>query len=128
NPSLARAKGTWLGTLNLNNFLPALAIDSDCNVYTEFPKSLQKPMEDLVDAFLHLGPPELTLREQMPADIALGVDYMMELQRRASLAGFPGAVAGARKEFDQQVVNSAANPLFGLPTASESKQKCLERK
>jgi hypothetical protein len=103
-------------------------MSGDLNLYTEFPKSLQKPMEDLVDAFLYLGPQELTLREQMPADIALGFDYMTELQRRASLAGFPGAVAGARKEFDQQVVKSAANPLFGLPTASESKQKCLHLK
>lgn len=130
-PSLARAKGTLLGTLDLNDFFPALAITSDCSVYTEYPKELQRPMADLVDAFLYLGPQDLRLTEQMPADIALDVDYMMELQRRASLAGFPGALAGPLKEFDQEVVNSAANPLFLRPKTPDPKllrQRCLDLK
>ena len=59
-PSLARAKGTWLGALDLSHFLPApIRVDEHCNVHTEFPKPLQRPMEDLVDAFLYLGPGEL---------------------------------------------------------------------
>ena len=65
-PSLARAKGTWLGALDLGRFLPPpTRIDQDCNVHHEFSKTLQKPMEDLVDAFLYLGPQDLRLREKI---------------------------------------------------------------
>lgn len=69
-PSLAWARGTWLGSLELTRFalLPGpYAIDSkDCVVF--------KPllhMENLVDAFLYLGPQDLRLAEQIPADISL---------------------------------------------------------
>jgi hypothetical protein len=130
-PSLARAKGTWLGSLDLNDFVPAFAITSDCNVYTQYPKELQRPIADLVDAFLYLGPQDLRLNEQMPADIALDVDYMTELQRRASLAGFPGAIAGSLKEFEEQIVNSAENPLIVQPKTRDPnllRQKCLDLK
>ena len=41
-------------------------IDKDCNVHNEFPKNLQKPMADLVDAFLYLGPQDLRLRSKCP--------------------------------------------------------------
>lgn len=52
-PSLARAKGTWLGALDLAHFLPPpTLIDKDCNLHQEFPAELQKPMEELVDAFI----------------------------------------------------------------------------
>jgi hypothetical protein len=82
-PSLARAKGTWLGALDLGHFLPPpTLIDEACNVHRDFPTELQKPMEDLVDAFLYIGPQDLRLRDQMPADIALDIDYRLELQRR----------------------------------------------
>jgi hypothetical protein len=131
-PSLARAKGTWLGALDLDHFLPPLTmIDKDCNVHNHFPKNLQRPMADLVDAFLYLGPQDLRLTEQMPADIALDVDYRMELQRRESVAGFPGAVAGTPKDFDQQIVNGAEHPLFSEPKPPDPGamvQSCLERK
>jgi hypothetical protein len=131
-PSLARAKGTWLGALDLGHFLPALTmIDEDCNVHNHFPKNLQRPMADLVDAFLYLGPQDLRLLEQMPADIALDVDYRMELQRRESVAGFPGAAAGTLKDSDQQIVNGAEHPLFSVPKPPDPGamvQSCLERK
>ncbi len=40
-PPLARAKGTWLGALDLDHFLPASTrIDQNCNVHHEFPKML----------------------------------------------------------------------------------------
>jgi hypothetical protein len=56
-PSLARAKGTWLGALGLSHFYPPTVwTDNDCNVHDEFTKNEQKPMADLVDAFLYLGP------------------------------------------------------------------------
>ena len=89
---------------------------------------MQKPMEKLVDAFLYLGPQDLRLREKMPADIALDVDYRMELLRREALMGFPGTQT--LKEIDQQIVNSAEDPLFGMhpPDLKAAAQDCLERK
>jgi hypothetical protein len=94
-PSLARAKGTWLGALDLGHFLPPpTLIDEACNVHHDFPTELLKPMEDLVDAFLYIGPQDLRLRDQMPADIALDINYRLELQRRGSLPGFPGPAPG----------------------------------
>lgn len=56
-PSLVITKGTWLGSLDLTHiFSPPVSIDPDCRVHDEFPKDLQKPMADLVDAFLYLNP------------------------------------------------------------------------
>lgn len=115
-PSLARTKGTWLGALDLSHFLPPpTMIDMNCKVHHEFPKELQKPMADLVDAFLYLGPQSLSLAEKTPADIALDVDYRMELQRREALSGFPGHYAQPLKEADQQTLKEAEDPLFVVP-------------
>jgi hypothetical protein len=129
-PSLALARGTWLGAFDLGHFEPPLiTIDQDCNVSNEFSKPLQKPMEDLVDAFLYLGPPNLSLNEQMPADIALDVDYRKELQRREVLWGFPGAPT--RKGRDQEILKDAENPVFVAPKPpdlKEVKQSCLDLK
>lgn len=133
-PSLVLAKGSWLGALGLSHFYqPTIWTDSDCNVYNEFPKNEQKPMADLVDAFLYLGPQDLRLTEPMPADIALDVDYMTESLRREALAGLPGA--GTLKEFDQQIVNGAENPVLVVPTLPDFKafspfirQNCLAHK
>jgi hypothetical protein len=138
-PSLAPAKGTWLGALDLSQFLPPpTRIDQDCNVHHAFPKVLQKPMEDLVDAFLYLGPQDLRLREKIPADIALDVNYRTELQRGGAMLGFPDAASGTVTEFEQQVVNSASDPLFVIPKPkdtslpdpelSKAVQTCLESK
>ena len=118
-PSLVRTKDTWLGALDLSRFFPPpILIDMNCNVHNEFPKELQKTMAELVDAFLYLGPQDLLLSEQMPADIALDVDYRMELQRRAALPGYPAGAPGASgtlKEEDRQIVNDAEHPLFVIP-------------
>jgi hypothetical protein len=94
-PSLAQAKGTWLGASDLGHFIPpAIRIDEkDCQVHNEFPKVLQKPMEDLIDAFLYLGPQDLRLREKIPADIALDANYRAEFQRGAAMLGFPDAAS-----------------------------------
>lgn len=139
-PSLARTKGTWLGALDLTHFLPppTMINKDECIVHRDFPKNLQKKMEDLVDAFLYLGPQDLRLLEQMPADIALDVDYRMELRRRESLPGYPGASGGtvATKEVDQQIVNGAEKPLFVIPKApppdpkfdKDAVQSCLDAK
>jgi hypothetical protein len=128
-PSFARAKGTWLGALDLSAFLPAgIAIDKDCNVHMNNPKSLQRPMEDFVDAFLYFGPQDLRLKEQIPADVTSDSDYMMELQRREAMSGFPRIVT--LKEFDQNTVSSAENPLLGFKQADTRPfvKRCLDRK
>jgi hypothetical protein len=136
-PSLASAKGTSLGALDLTHFLPPplRVSEDDCTVHNEFPKSLQKPMENLVDAFLYLGPQDLRLNEKMPADIALDVDYRKELQRRDALPGFPGGTNGTLEEFNQQIVSGAEHPLFAISkdrpdpkNAATAVQSCLDRK
>ncbi len=128
-PSFARAKGTWLGALDLSAFLPAgIAIDKDCNVHMNNPKSLQRPMEDFVDAFLYFGPQDLRLKEQIPADVTSDSDYMTELQRREAMSGFPRIVT--LKEFDQNTVSGAENPLLGFKQADTRPfvKRCLDRK
>lgn len=138
-PAVARAKGTWLGALDLGHFIPpGTRIDQDCNVHHEFPKALQKPMEELVDAFLYLGPQDLRLREKIPADIALDVNYRTELQRGSAMLGFPNGASESPQEFDQEIVNSAAYPLFVIPKPNDANvpdpqlskavQTCLETK
>jgi hypothetical protein len=133
SPSLARIKGTWIGALDLGHFIPPpTLIDQDCNAHNDFPKHLQKPMEDLVDAILYLGPNDLAMKEQFPAYIALDADYMAEVRRRDSVLSGKGTPAD--KEFYQQFVNGAENPLFTLPKPSDKKevqaavQSCLDRK
>jgi hypothetical protein len=128
-PSLVLAKGTWLGALDLGHFLPPpFMMDHDCKVHNEFPKPLQKPMEELVDAFLYLGPPDLSLKEQLPADIALDVDYEMQLPRRESLQGLPPM----SRETNQEIVDEAENPLYDVssppPDTKLMEKDCLDRK
>jgi hypothetical protein len=134
SPSLARAKGTWLGALDLAHFLPPATLidEKDCSVHNEFPKHLQKPMEDLVDALLDLGPTDLALREHLPAYIVLDADYMAEVRRRESQG--PGGGTPTDKEFYQQFVNDAENPLYTMPKPPDPQdvqaavQSCLDRK
>jgi hypothetical protein len=134
-PSLALAKGTWLGALDLSHFIPPpLRIDEkNCKVHNEFPTAVQKPMEDLVDSFLYLGPQDLRLKEKIPADIALDASYRAEFQRGADMLGFPGAASATPAQFDQQIVKSAEDPLFSIPKQLDPKltqravQDCLDR-
>lgn len=131
-PSLVGATSTWLGALGLDAFLPPqIVIDDNCHVRTEFPKGLQRPMEELVDAFLYLGPQDLLLKEKVPADIALDVDYRMELLRRESLPGVPKDAADRLKGVDREVVSEAGSPLFVVPKLPDTKsieQICLDQK
>jgi hypothetical protein len=125
-PSLIGAKGTKLGALDIGHFIPPpIMIDQDCKVSREYPKEMQKPMSDLVDAFLYLGPGALRLKEPMPADIALDVDYMKELQRRAAFAGMSGV------SISTQIVKSAEHPVFSATESPDLKamaKNCLDRK
>ena len=104
-----------VGRLDLGHFFPApISMDEQCQIHNEFPKELQKPMGDLVDAFLYLNPEGLVLREQIPADIVLDPEYWAELKRRESLQGFLG-------DNDLQIVNDAQNVLLTFQTAEETK-------
>jgi hypothetical protein len=133
SPSLARTKGTWVGALDLGHFIPPpMRIDQDCNVHNDFPKHLQKPMENLVDALLYLGPNNLAMKEQFPAYVVLDADYMAEVRRRD--AELSGGKTVPDKEFYQQFVDDAEDPLFTLPKPPDPKdvqanvQSCLDRK
>ena len=92
-------------------------------------------MEELVDAFLYLGPQDLRLREQTPADILLDEDYMKELHRRMALTNLPGTRISSA-EFNRQIVESAEDPLLKMlkhleitPADRELLVKnCFERK
>ena len=143
-PSLALAKSTWLGALDLTHFYEPMTTihEGDCAVHREFPKHLQKPMSVLADAFLYLGPLDLELKEQVPAEIALDVDYRMELQRRDSLPEFPGAVPTPSpktlKDENQEIVEEGKESIFVPekpsdstgpdPELSKAVQSCLDRK
>jgi hypothetical protein len=65
----------------------------------------------------------------MPADIALDADYMTELRRRESLIGFPGESSKSQKEFSDEIVQKAQNPILEgapkLPNARDVEQSCL---
>jgi hypothetical protein len=143
-PALAIAKGTWLGGLDLTDFFEPMTTihEGDCVVHKEFPRHLQKPMADLVDAFLYLGPLDLQLKEQIPASIALDVDYRRELQRRTSLPEFPGkapkATTQTLKEENREIMKDAEEVVFVPekpsdrnspdPELAKAVQSCLERK
>jgi hypothetical protein len=133
-PSLAKTKGTWLGALDLSHFYPPpmMINRNDCSVQNDFPKPLQRPVEDLIDAFLYLGPQDLRLEEQLPADIGLDVDYRTELLQRDSLPGLRVNSPMTLEQMDQQIVNGAENPLFiipkGKPDLKPAVQNCLDLK
>ena len=126
-PSLMLAKGTWLGAIRLSQFTPPPYLMKDCVATVGFPEGEDRRMEDVVDAFLYLGPPSLALREQIPADIALDSAYMAELRHRANLLGADLMVAS-----DAQIVSSAEQPLLDVPKAPDNaflrslEKNCLE--
>jgi hypothetical protein len=112
-PSLAKIKGTSVGALDLGHFLPALTlIDKSCNVHIDFSKEFQQPMENMVDAVLYLGPPEFELKEQMPANIALDLEYRRELQRRQALPGIPAAPPQTIEQENAEIMKEDSDPIL----------------
>jgi hypothetical protein len=115
NPSLVPTKGTWLGALSPSDiWTPPVGI-IDCKVQIGFPPELQKPVEDVVDAFLYLGPRDLRLFESTPADIALDHEYMTELQRREALTAFPGTPPRSLEEMRAEILQEAQQPILEGP-------------
>lgn len=128
-PSLASAKGTWLGAMDLGRVFPVpFRLNQNCQPVYDFPQ--EKPMADLVDAFLYLGPNDLRLAESIPAAVGLDSDYMTKWLWRSALITSP---AETLSEFDKRTVDSADNPLLPVMPDINSIvqsviQSCLERK
>ncbi|HLW82764.1 MAG TPA: hypothetical protein VKS20_12080 [Candidatus Acidoferrales bacterium] len=132
-PSLALARGTWLGAMQLGQFDPLpFRLDPNCHPVYDFPRN--KPMAELADAFLYLGPTNLALKEPMPADVALDKTYMKKWLWRTSLLTPPFETLN---QADQQIVNGAGSPplLMGDVTPEAMKsitqavvRGCLEHK
>lgn len=129
NPSLVPTKGSWLGALSPSDIWDAGVRIIDCKVQNGFPPELQKPVEDVVDAFLYLGPRDLRLFEPIPASIALDHEYMTELERRAALTAPPGSPPPmSLEEMRAEIVQAAQQPfLEGPPPPPDVKaieQRC----
>jgi hypothetical protein len=133
-PSLLRTKNSTLGGLGLSSFLPTpLTTDKDCNVIDAFAGKSSKPVADLLDAFLYLGPQSLQLREPIPADIALDHAYRSEWLRRLKASGLPSS--STLEDVNAEIVASAADPIILTPRNPDSKglypmirEGCLMRK
>jgi hypothetical protein len=136
NPSIALTKGTWLSALSLSDiFPPGIWFDRDCKVQTGFlpkmQKQVQKPLEHFIDAFLYLGPRDLMLWEQIPANIALDVEYIKVLRARGPL--LMGKEPASLAEFNEQLISGAEHPLLSTPEPPDPKeiqqavQDCLAR-
>lgn len=134
-PSLIRTKNSRLGSLSLDAFMDSpITTDKDCNVVDAFAKSPAKTIADQMDAILYLGPPESSMAEPLPADIALDRAYRGEWLRRMKLVGMPGP--STLDEIDALIVADAAHPVFTHaprhPISQEMKSKirqsCLSTK
>jgi hypothetical protein len=114
-PALARVKGTWMGKLDLSKFLPPpMTVDQDCNPHSDFAGPLRKPVEELFDAVLYLGPQDLRLWEKVPADIVLDSEYMKERRRRAALSGSATPAGPTSDGLERQILELAGDPLFKI--------------
>jgi hypothetical protein len=123
-PSLAPAKGTWLGAMELGQFSPpGFRLDQNCKPVYDDP--LHKPMDELADAFLYLGPINLALKEPLPADVILDNAYMKEWLWRQALLTPP---LETLTQLDQGIVNGAGNPplLFGDVTPAAMQESIKE--
>jgi hypothetical protein len=115
NPSLVPTKGTWLGALSPSDiWTPPIRV-INCKMQVGFPPELQKPVEDVVDAFLYLGPRDVRLFEPTPADIALDTAYMTELQRREALTAFPGTPPRSLEEMRDEILQEAQHTILEGP-------------
>lgn len=115
NPSLVPTKGTWLGALSPSDIWPPGIRILDCKVQDGLPPELRRPVEEVVDAFLYLGPRDLRLLEPVPADVVLDDEYMAELQRREALTAFPGSPPASREQTRAEVVEMARQPILEPP-------------
>lgn len=126
-PALASIRGTWLGKSELSKFLPPPdLVDQDCNYHRDFPANLRKPVEQLFDAVLYLGPQDLRLWEKAPADILLDTAYMNERRRREMLPGSPIPSVPVSNGPERDIVARAADPFFRIDTPPPASQAAIE--
>jgi hypothetical protein len=118
-------KGTWLADLldmtnSAGNFffgpaaggkLPAASAPVK-GTFSEIPAEAEVKLSKKVDAYLYLGPRDLLLNEPAPVNIVLDMDYMGELQRRASITK---AGPMADQVNPQKISERDANPFFYDP-------------
>ena len=119
-----------LGALSLKDLRTPPVMMRDCKVTVDFPPSLRKPVETLIDAFLYLGPQKLALTEPTPAAIALDADYMTELLRRDSVLEPLGAPVESLKEVNDDFLREAGAPIQEPPPPPDVRameQHCLEQ-
>jgi len=129
-PSLARTKGTWFGALDASQFLPKLIFFDGCDFRYDLPNEYKKPVAELLDAILYLGPVDLSLKEQWPVDLAFDDEYRKELARRDILTGVvdPPRWSDA---FKQDVLAATENPVVPprkLRDLKSMTKACLEEK
>ena len=133
-PSLIATKNSKIGSLSLATFMDSpLTTDRNCNVVDAFAGAAGKTMSAQIDAILYLGPPESSMAEPLPADIALDQNYRAEWLRRMKLVGMPSP---SLEEMNAQIVADAAHPVITpsprQPVSEEIKnrirQSCLSTK
>ncbi|HZQ17617.1 MAG TPA: hypothetical protein VFA90_02765 [Terriglobales bacterium] len=128
-PSLAAARDTWLGGMQLAKVFPVpFSLNQECQPVYNFPQ--ERPMADLVDAFLYLGPSGLRLAEPIPADVALDTAYMTRWLWRSALIT---TRAETLAEFNKQAVEDADNQILPvMPNINSIMQSvilgCLQHK
>jgi hypothetical protein len=128
--SLVPTEGTSLGALSPSDIWTPPVRIIDCKVQIGFPPDLQKPVRDVVDAFLHLGARHLGLVEPTPAVIALDDEYMTELQRREALTAFPGSPPRSLEQMRAEILQEAGHAILPPPPPPDAKaieQSCRER-
>ena len=81
-----------------------------------------------MDAFIYLGPPDLSLNEQWPIDIAIDDNYRKELTRRDLLMGMPEGSHWSHG-FEQEADGGSENPflLFTQPDLESHEESLLGR-
>ena len=129
-PSLARTKGTWFGASDASQFLPKLIFFHGCDFRYDLPNQYKKPVAELLDAILYLGPLDLSLKEQWPVDLAVDEEYRKELARRDGLTGELEPPRWSNG-FDQDVLAAAENPVvppLKLRDLKSMTKACLEEK
>jgi len=73
--------------------------------------------------------------DEADGDVAVDVEYRMELRRREALPGYPAVPAGTLAEANQEIVKSAEHPMFIIPKQTRDPkaekaavQSCLDLK
>lgn len=131
NPSLVTIRGTDLGALPPSAIWTPPMRMRDCHVRIGFGPELERPVEDVVDAFLYLGPRDLRLFEPTPASIALDTPYLTELQRREALTAFSGvpprSLDELRDELRQEAQWTLLGPPLPPPDPAAIEAECRER-